>query len=53
MNTFWLAAIIVVVFWVIILGLYLISSQRQPELRSKMEGLNEQLDKMEKESGAQ
>lgn len=50
-NTFWIAAIIVVVLWIIILGLYLATMRRQPELRSQMEALDEQLNKLDSESG--
>jgi len=50
-NTFWIAALIVVVLWVIILGLYLTTTRRQPELRSQMETLDEQLNKLEKGTG--
>lgn len=51
MNTLWIAFIMVVVLWVIILGLYLNTTRRQPDLRSQMQVLDEQLTWLEKESG--
>ncbi len=51
MNTLWIAFILVVVLWVIILGLYLNTTRRQPDLRSQMQALDEQLAGLEKDSG--
>lgn len=51
MNTLWIAFILVVVLWVIILGLYLNTTRRQPDLQAQMQVLDEQLAWLEKESG--
>lgn len=51
MSTWWIAIIVVIVFWIIILGLYLATARRQPDLRTQMQALDEQLDKLERESG--
>lgn len=46
-----LAAIVVVILWVIILGLYLLIARRQPNVAAQMKALEEQLDRAEKEAG--
>lgn len=51
MNTWWIAIFIVIVLWVIILGLYLATTRRQPDLRSQMQALDEQLGELERKSG--
>ena len=45
-----LAAIVVVILWVIILGLYLLIARRQPDVAAQMKALEEQLDRAEKEA---
>ena len=45
-----LVALIVIVFWLIILGIFLVVSRRQPGFRAALEALDEQLAKSE--SGA-
>ncbi len=51
MNTLWIAALIVLILWIIILALYLANTNRQPDLRSQMQTLDDQLDRLESESG--
>jgi hypothetical protein len=45
-----LAAIVVVILWVIILGLYLLVARRQPDVAAQMKALDEQLQRTERES---
>lgn len=45
------AAIIVVILWVIIMGLYLVIARRQPDVAKDMKALDEQLERVERESG--
>lgn len=47
MNSFWVAALIVVIMWTLILGLYLSTTRRQAGLRSQMEALDKQLSDLE------
>lgn len=51
MNALLIAALIVIVLWVVILILFLITTRRQPDLRSQMQTLDDQLNKLENESG--
>lgn len=51
MNTLWIAFFMVIVLWVIILGLYLNTTRRQPDLRAQMQALDERLAGLEKDSG--
>ncbi|MBP8947830.1 MAG: hypothetical protein KBG73_03250 [Candidatus Promineofilum sp.] len=46
-----LAAIVVVILWVIILGLYLVIARRQPDVAAQMKELEERLNQAEKEAG--
>lgn len=46
-----LAAVVVVILWVIILGLYLLVARRQPDVAAQMKALDEQLERAERESG--
>lgn len=46
-----LAAVVVVILWVIILGLYLVIARRQPDVAAQMKALEEQLDRTEREAG--
>lgn len=43
-----IVALIVIVFWLIILGIFLVISRRQPGVRAEMEALDEQLAKSER-----
>jgi len=45
------AALIVVVLWVLILGIYLVVARRQGDVAAQMKALEEQLDKAEREAG--
>jgi hypothetical protein len=45
------AAVVVVILWVLILGLYLLISRRQPDVATQMKALDEQLSRAERESG--
>ena len=45
-----LAAAVVVVLWIIILGLYLLIARRQPDVAAQMKALDEQLQRAERES---
>jgi hypothetical protein len=45
------AAIVVIVLWILILGIFLFISRKQPDVQAQMKLLDEQLDKAEKESG--
>lgn len=44
-----LAAVVVIVLWVIILGLYLLIARRQPDVAAQMKALDEQLSRAEQE----
>jgi hypothetical protein len=44
-----IAAVIVVVLWVLILGIYLAISRRQPGVQAQMQELEEQLQQLERE----
>ncbi len=44
------AAVVVVVLWVIILGLYLMIVRRQPDVAAQMKALDEQLERAERET---
>lgn len=46
-----LAAVVVIVLWVIILGLYLLIARRQPDVAAQMKALDEQLSRAEQEGG--
>ena len=43
-------AVVVVVFWVIILGLYLLLARRQPDVAAQMKALDEKLERAEREA---
>ena len=45
-----LVAVVVVVFWVIILGLYLLLARRQPDVATQMKTLEEKLERAEREA---
>ncbi len=45
-----LVAVVVVVLWVIILGLYLLVARRQPDVAAQMEALEEKLERAEREA---
>jgi len=45
------AAVVVVILWVVILGLYLLIARRQPDVAAQMKALDEQLNRAERESG--
>ena len=45
-----LAAAVVVVLWIIILGLYLLIARRQPDVAAQMKALDELLQRAERES---
>ncbi len=44
------AAVIVVIMWVIILGLYLMVTRRQPAVTAQMKALEERLERAEREA---
>ncbi|HQF71292.1 MAG TPA: hypothetical protein PLH39_08450 [Promineifilum sp.] len=44
------AAIVVVILWVIILGLYLMVTRRQPDVAAQMKALEERLERAEREA---
>lgn len=50
LNNLIIAAIIVVVLWVIILGIYLVLSRQQPNVQAQMRAIDEQLDKVERDA---
>ena len=45
-----LVAAVVVVLWLIIFGLYLALSRRQPDIAAQMKALEDQLDRAEREA---
>lgn len=45
-----IVALLVVLFWLIILGIFLIVSRRQPDVQAEMKALDEQLEKSERET---
>lgn len=49
-ENFLLVTLIIAFFWVIILGLFLIISRRQPDVQAEMKALDEQLEKNERET---
>lgn len=49
MNSLLIAAIVVIVMWVAIMGLYLVISRRQRSIGDEIADLEEQLDAVEKE----
>ncbi len=44
------AAVVVVILWVIILGLYLMVTRRQPDVAAQMKALEERLERAERET---
>lgn len=48
-----LPAAAVILLWIIILGLYLVITRKQPDLQAQMRALAEQLDKADRDSGKQ
>jgi predicted Holliday junction resolvase-like endonuclease len=46
-----IAALIVVVLWVIILALYLLVARRQQDVQAQLKALDEQLKRSEREGG--
>ncbi len=44
------AAVVVVILWVIILGLYLMVTRRQPDVAAQMKALEERLERAEREA---
>lgn len=44
------AATVVAVLWIVILGLYLLVARRQPDVAAQMKALDEQLERAEMES---
>lgn len=44
------AALVVVVFWVLILGIYLVVARRQDDVAAQMKALEAQLDEAEREA---
>lgn len=53
MNNLLLAAAVVVILWIIILGLYLAITRKQPDLQAQMKALEEQLNEASRESDKQ
>lgn len=45
-----LAAVAVIILWVVILGLYLLTSRRQGDIASEMRALEEKLDRAESDA---
>ena len=45
------AAVVVVILWVVILGLYLLIARRQPDVAAQMKELEDRLNQAEKEAG--
>lgn len=50
-NSLLIAAVIVFGLWVIILGIYLVTSRKQVSMEETIEDLEQQLDRMEKDAG--
>ncbi len=46
-----IAALIVVILWVIIIGIFLTISRRQPDVQVQIKEIEERLDGIEKQSG--
>ncbi len=44
------AAVVVVILWVIILGLYLMVTRRQPDVAAQMKALEERLERAERDA---
>ena len=51
MNNLLLATAFVVILWIIILGLYLVITRKQPDLQAQMRVLEEQLDEADRNLG--
>ncbi len=47
LNSLLIAALIVIVIWVIIMAIYLATSRRQLSMEDTIEGLERELDKLE------
>lgn len=53
MNNLLLVTAVVVILWIIILGLYLAITRKQPDLQAQMRVLEEQLDEADRNLGKQ
>ncbi len=53
LNNLLLATAVVVILWIVILGLYLVITRKQPDLQAQMKALEEQLDEATRDSGQQ
>lgn len=53
LNNLLLAAFVVIILWIVILGLYLVITRKQPDLQAQMKALEEQLDEAARNSGKQ
>lgn len=51
LNSLLIAALIVIAMWVIIMGIYLLTSRRQLSAEDTIESLEQELDRAEKENG--
>lgn len=45
-----IAALIVIIFWIVIIGIFLVVSRRQPDVQTRIKEIEEQLDNVEKKS---
>ncbi len=43
MNNLLVAALAVIILWIVILGLYLVLTRKQPDIQAQMKALEEQL----------
>jgi len=53
LNNLLLATIFVIILWIVILGLYLVITRKQPDLQAQMRAVEEQLDEASRNSGKQ
>jgi len=53
LNNLLLATIFVIILWIVILGLYLVITRKQPDLQAQMRAVEEELDEASRNSGKQ
>lgn len=53
MNSLFVAALVVIIMWVAIMGIYLVVSRRQRSISDEIAMLEEQLDASEKEQSGE
>ena len=53
LNNLLLAVIVVIILWIVILGLYLALTRKQPDLQAQMKALDEQLNEVGRDTDKQ